>query len=280
MITGQETNAVYFSNIIRTDTRYRRAFERIQSILEKHHIRYKFLDNTKDIWCRDYMPIQISQNKYVQFRYEPSYLKRYNQYQSDPIEVLKSNGLTADFSTINLDGGNVVNWTDRAILTSRVFNENPDWDRAQLLNELEIKLNSKIYTIPDISDDMTGHVDGHLRFIDANTILVNELKNELPDWTNGFKKMIKNSGLNFVEIPWFEPTGRHPKHSAIGYYVNYLEIGNLILFPIFEISSNKDDEALNVIRQVFPKRTIEPVNVNEIGRDGGLLNCSTWTVKT
>ena len=127
---------------------------------------------------------------------------------------------------------------------------------------------------------MTGHVDGHLRFIDSNAVLVNELKNELPKWTKGFIEMIEVSRLNYIEIPWFEPNSSEPEHSAIGCYVNYLEIGDLILFPIFEVAGNRDEEALNVIHSVFPERTIEPVNINEIGREGGLLNCSTWTIKT
>jgi len=279
MIPDKETNTVYFSDKLRTSSEFQPTFERIKSLLEKHQVKHKFLTETKDIWCRDYMPIQVDKDKLVQFRYEPSYLRDDLNLQSDPELVLQSNGINAQFSTINLDGGNVVNWTDKAVLTARIFKENPDRDRNQLTKDIEELLNAKILIIPDINTDMTGHSDGHLRFIDSNTVLVNHLENELDYWKKGFLKMIKESGLNYEEMPWFEHQDKKHRETAVGCYVNYLEIGDLILFPIFEVKGNKDDEAIRVIESVFPYRTIEPININEIGKCGGLLNCTTWTIK-
>lgn len=279
MIKDKDTNTVYFSEHILTNNEYISAFKRIQFLLDKHNIKYKFLTNTKDIWCRDYMPIQIEIDEFVQFRYEPIYLESCLELQSDPKQVLKSNKITASFSSINLDGGNVIKWSDKVILTTRVFEENPKMSSTELTNELESLFKSDILFVPNIKDDMTGHADGHLRFIDSKTVLVNELKNELGYWRNGFLKMVKQAGLDFVEIPWFEHKDKNFKHSAIGGYVNYLEVDNLILFPVFEIDKNKDKQALAVIESVFPDRIVEPINVNEIANLGGLLNCTTWTVK-
>lgn len=279
MITDNETNYVYFSEIIRKTVEYQSAFKRIQSLLEKHQINYGFLSNTKDIWCRDYMPIQVNEDRYIQFRYEPSYLINDLELQSVPQDVLHSNKLTAIHSHLNVDGGNIVSCSDKAILTTRIFAENTNFNRHELIAELEELLGVEVLLIPDVKDDMTGHSDGHLRFINSSTLLVNKLENEYPYWKKGFLKMIKDSKLDFIEMPWFEPAIEDPEYSAIGCYVNYLEIDNLILFPIFEVPNNKDTEALKTIRKVFPDRIIEPVNINEIARNGGLLNCSTWTVK-
>jgi agmatine deiminase len=33
-----------------------------------------YLQNTKDIWARDYMPVKIREGAYVQFTYNPTYL--------------------------------------------------------------------------------------------------------------------------------------------------------------------------------------------------------------
>lgn len=125
-------------------------------------------------------------------------------------------------------------------------------------------------------NESRGHADGHLRFVNSNTLLVNELKNEFQYWKNGFKKVAKESGLDFVEMPWFED--KEHRDSAIGCYVNYFETGSLILFPIFEVDGNKDEQALEVINSVFPDRTIEPININEIGKYGGLMNCISWNI--
>lgn len=278
MFTSQQNNTVYFSDRISTEPYFAPAYQRIRDLLIKYQISFHLLKDTKDVWCRDYMPIQIGKDEFVQFRYEPSYLVGYDHYQSDPSVVLPSNNIKADFSTINLDGGNVVNWTDKAILTTRVFKENPAWEPAALIDKLEETLKVKIFLVPDITNDLTGHSDGHLRFVDSKTVLVNSLQNEYEYWKKGFYKMIEKAEMSFVEMPWFIDCDKTHKHSAIGCYVNYLEIGELIIFPIFEVAGNKDQEALDMISSVFPDRKIEPININEIGKYGGLMNCSTWTV--
>lgn len=279
MITDKETNTVYFSDLVLAKGEFKDTFSRIKSILDKNSIDCKFLTDTKDIWCRDYMPIQKGVNKFVQFRYEPSYLKDELSIQSDPRTILKSNSFRAEFSNINLDGGNVIRWSDKAILTTRVFKENPTIENKQLIQIIENLLEAEVLLIPDITFDTFGHADGHVRFIDKNTILVNELKNEFNYWKNGFMKMIKQNGLDYVEIPWFEYKDKDYPESAIGGYTNYLEIGDLILFPVFEILGNKDHEAVGIINKAFPDRTVETLNVNEIAKYGGLLNCITWTIK-
>lgn len=279
MIIDKETNFVYFSDLIQTNSTYAGAFERLRPILEKHRIDYRFLKNTKDIWCRDYMPIQINTDSFVQFRYEPSYLEKELELQSDPFDVHSINNIKAKFSDINLDGGNVIKWSDKVIITSRIFAENSKLDRFRLLSELEELLEAEVLIIPDIKDDMTGHADGHLRFIDSNTVLVNQLDKEYRYWRDGFLQMINNSGLNYIEMPWFEHKDKQHDKTAIGSYVNYLETGNLIIFPIFEIAGNLDTKAVEIIQAVFPDRIIETININEIANEGGLLNCISWTVK-
>lgn len=278
MITDNETNFVYFSEL--TKEKYQKEYENIISILDKYQIQHGLLLGTKDIWCRDYMPIQIAKDRFVQFRYEPSYLKEDLHLQSDPKEVIKASQLSIKpiISNINLDGGNVVKGPKSVIITERIFTENDKIEDNDIVKQIEKLLETKVHLIPCIKNDMTGHSDGHVRYVNDQTILVNSLENELKYWKNGFKKMIKGSGLNFIELPWFEFKDKKNKDTAIGIYINYLEIGNLLLFPIFEIAGNKDEEALRVIKGAYPNHHIEPVNINEIANEGGLLNCITWSI--
>ena len=113
MIKGQQTNKVYFSSQLITRG-YESTYKRILSVLEKHGIKNGLLQGSNDIWCRDYMPIQLEKERFVQFRYEPSYLKEYLELQSDTRAVCNENRINPKFSKINLDSGNVVNWTDSA----------------------------------------------------------------------------------------------------------------------------------------------------------------------
>ena len=47
---------VYLSELL--EKRFPESFNRLTSILKKHGVEYRLLKGTKDIWCRDYMPIQ------------------------------------------------------------------------------------------------------------------------------------------------------------------------------------------------------------------------------
>jgi agmatine deiminase len=280
MITGRETNTVGLSEKIFLDTRFRNTALQLSDILKTHGVRIKKLRATKDIWCRDYMPIQVGSNEFTQFRYEPSYLQDELELQSDPIEVCQVNGIEPKFSQINLDGGNVVNWTDKAILTDRVFDENPEYrNKTKLIDELENLLQAQVIIIPQIKSDMTGHADGMVRFIDQNTILGNSRKHEYKYWRDGINKVLKEKGLTYIDIPFLDhKEPKHPDH-AIGCYVNYLEVQDLIILPVFEVDNNKDEEVIQLFTQIFPDRKIETINYNDIGLFGGLLNCTTWTIK-
>ncbi|MGX1025300.1 hypothetical protein [Psychroflexus sp. MBR-150] len=92
MVTSKELNKVCFSERLLSDERFTQTCNALTELLKKHLIKYDFLKATKDIWCRDYMPIQIEKEKFVQLRYEPSYLKDDLELQSDPIGVCDENG--------------------------------------------------------------------------------------------------------------------------------------------------------------------------------------------
>lgn len=280
MVVGKDTNTVYFSEKLRSDKRFTKTLNVLTELLEKHSIKYDFLKATKDIWCRDYMPIQKEKGRFVQFRYEPSYLRDELEFQSDPFEVCKANNLKPEFSNINLDGGNVVNWSDRAIITDRIFDENPDYkNKTKLISEIEKLLEVEIIVIPQINSDFTGHADGLVRFVDRNTLLGNDREQEYKYWKKRIDKVLKNYGLYYIDIPFLEHKEKKFPFHAIGCYVNYLEVKDLIILPIFETENNKDKIVYDTFRQIFTERKVETINFNAIGLYGGLLNCTTWTIK-
>jgi agmatine deiminase len=283
MITGKETNKVYLSEILRSDDRYSATCDNLLAILDKHHVPYDFLKGTKDIWCRDYMPIQVSEDKFVQFRYEPSYIKVKKDlaFRSDPREACNANGIAPVFSNINLDGGNVISWSDRVIISERIFEENRDEypDKKKLVDDLVKLLEAEVIIIPKINCDMTGHADGMVRFVGRDTILGNSRDIEYKYWSGGINKVLKDKGIEYIDVPFFEHTEKEHPLSAIGVYVNYLEVKDLIGLPVFGVDGNKDAEVVDLFKRIFPNRTIETINYNAVANEGGLLNCTTWTVK-
>ena len=273
-----EGQVVYLSEVSKTN--YPETCSRLIKILEKHDVKYAFLKGTKDIWCRDYMPIQTESGKFIQFKYDPSYLKgnkEWEESRSDVKEVCRVNEIDAQFSDINLDGGNVLICDGRAILSNRIFSENPNWDKEKLVSELSKLLECEIIIIPAENDDMTGHADGMVRFVNRNTILGNKLADEYKYWREGMEKVIEQYGLKYIDVPFFLPKDPKHPHSAIGIYVNYLEVNNLIVLPVF--GRDEDKQAVDVLRQAFPDRVIDTIDYNDVAQEGGLLNCTTWVVR-
>ena len=282
MITDNQTNFVWFSALLKE--KYSAECGRIIEILTRHHINFDFLKETKDIWCRDYMPVQLSEKEFVQFRYEPSYLKTEKELlsRSDPKLVNEANGIHVENSLINLDGGNIVRYQNKAMITARVYKENRDTGltEAEIRDHISKDLHAEVIIIPEHRGDEIDHADGNVRFLDDKTILVNELANEYKYWVKGMNQLRDRYGFKFEEIPWFTPKKKKNALSALGIYINFLEVGNLILLPKFEIEGNRDEEAFKRFKVLYHERCIEQVNINAIAEEGGLLNCITWNIKS
>jgi agmatine deiminase len=269
---------VYMSELLMD--KYPETCKNLIAILEKHHVKYSFIKGTKDIWCRDYMPVQTESGKFIQFRYEPSYLKGKKEWEdsrSDVKEICRLNNINATFSDINLDGGNVLICDGRAILSDRIFSENPNYEKDSLINELSKLLECEIIIIPAQKGDMTGHADGMVRFVDRNTILGNDRAKEIQKWAKAIQKVIDQYKLSYIDIPFFEDKDRKHPISAIGIYVNYLEVNDLIVMPIF--NRDEDKQALEIFKKTFPNKKIETIDYSDVAKEGGLLNCTTWVVR-
>lgn len=263
---------LYFSSLLKTNDKYKSATERLFATLTAHGVQYKLLDNTRDIWLRDFMPVKTKSGKYVSFRYEPSYLKDYPKLRTDFCkEIAPSLSLeNLVYSDINLDGGNVVfsPSKEKVIISDRVFSENHGISEAELTAKLEKLLEASVLIIPSLKSDMTGHADGMARFVDENTVVTNA-----PLSPYGFetkvKKSLQNYGFNVIDFPYFYSKG----DSAVGCYLNFLETEQAIFLPVFGV--DMDSEAVETAKNIFNK-TIIPVNINEIAEYGGLLNCISW----
>lgn len=273
-------NVVYISSLLQE--KFPSVADELTSILNKYSIPVRILTSTKDIWCRDYMPVQNKNGELIQFNYDPSYLKGNKEWEdsrSDVREVCTANNIHPLYSDIVLDGGNVVLLGDKAILTDRIFSENPKYDRAELIDKLSDLLKAKIIIIPAYKTDVTGHADGMVRFINETSILGNDRGKDYKYIRDGINKACSENGLDYVDIPFFEQKyDKNHEINAIGIYVNYLEVANLIVIPQFNVEGNHDQEVLEIFRRIFPDRIIETIDYNEVALEGGLLNCTTWTI--
>ena len=276
---------LYLSSLLRSP-KYRPAADRLFAALDAHGVRYGLLDNTRDIWLRDFMPVRRKDGKYVCFRYEPSYLKGYPNLRTDFKRDIRDQFWIFDpsfgkviYSRINLDGGNVVFSPSRekVIISDRVFAENPKWERDELIRKLKLLLKAQVVIIPSLASDLTGHADGMVRFVDEDMVIgnVTPYKKGLEqrimiriDWR---RRSCQNAGLymSIRGFPYYTSSGI----SAAGCYINFLDTEQALFLPVF--GADTDQEAVRMAEGVFDK-TVVPVDIREIAADGGCLNCISW----
>lgn len=267
---------IYFSSILKTDTTYKNAADRLFAALDLFNINYKFIKSTKDIWARDYMPLKTKSGRFISFRYEPNYLKENPELRTDfRKEIAPAFSLeNLTYSDISLDGGNIVfsPSKEKAVISDRVFDENREKNRTELIDELEKLLEAQVIIIPSLkpSFDMTGHADGMVRFVDENTVIGNSssLKYGLE---YRIKSVLKKHNINVIDFPYFDSKG----DSAVGCYLNFLETEQIIFLPVFDVDMDKD--AIITAKNIINKKIV-PININEIAEYGGVLNCISWEI--
>ena len=66
MIADRDTNQVFVSEWLQKV--HPAFFSRFSELLKNVHINMTLLSNTADIWCRDYMPIQLAEEDFLQYR--------------------------------------------------------------------------------------------------------------------------------------------------------------------------------------------------------------------
>lgn len=263
---------IYFSFLLKTNDTYKSSADRLFAAFDSQNISYQLLENTHDIWMRDFMPVKMKSGKYVSFRYEPSYLKDYPELRTDFRKEIAPQIKLVNlvYSDIDLDGGNIVFSPSRetAVISDRIFMENWNYSSAELVQELEQLLEARVIIIPSLRSDMTGHADGMIRFVDENTAVGNASRS-LFGLEAHIKTTLRNHGIEVIDFPYFDSKG----DSAVGCYLNFLETEQTIFLPVFGV--DMDSEAINTAQNIFNK-TIVPVNINEIAEQGGVLNCISW----
>ena len=240
------------------------------------------IPGTREIWCRDYLPIQVSREKFVQFRYAPDYLSgRYRHLRADGELGPKLPEVgRCERSEIVLDGGNVVGGRGLAIVCDKVFAENPGWKPSELLRRLGDLLEvDRVIVIPTEPGDVVGHSDGVVRFIGGDMVLANDYRGVDARYRTSLRRVLRGAGPEVTELPYRPRTGRlRGIPPAFGCYVNYLRVGQVAVVPSYGLP--EDAEALKRLREALPDSDVRSLECTDLSAEGGVLNCATWTVST
>src|SRR5262249_40892573 len=161
------------------------------------------IPGTSDIWCRDYMPIQLAETRFCQFVYKPDYLREH-QHLVTPAEKCRLHFMQdCRQEPIVLDGGNVVASRSKVILTEKVYKENPGIERPRLRARLEEVFQADCVFTPKQAGDDVGHSDGVVRFMDENRVLVNDYSTVDPVYGERVRGVLERKGLEVETLPMF-----------------------------------------------------------------------------
>lgn len=269
---------IYTSEYLRTTKNTAGVAEAIHNALESLQIKHRELKFTKDYWCRDYMPVMISEDgTYSKYQYSPDYLvenERYQQYLTNQDEVCRElNIFTPTNMNIVFDGGNYVRCDNKVLMTDKIFMENPQWKLTYLLNHLERSLCAEVVLLPWDMQDECGHADGMVTYMGDGRVLLNSCwKKKSKDF---HKRLIKILGAHF-EVVELDYNCKEENDSWC--YLNYLRLPNAILFPCMSknIDCDNDLAAIETFGKLFPGLKIIPIYAMPLISKGGALHCVTW----
>ena len=280
MIADNLTSAVYFSDLL--PKKCPTLNQHIAEVLEANGIPYAYLSETKDIWCRDFMPIQIAEDRFVSYKYTPNYLqdKTGLRLQTNPEAVLQAqqNRLThvvhnAVKVDLILDGGNVVKCDNTIVMTEKVFAENKDKTRAEVERIMKDAFQSDILFLPWDQKETFGHSDGIIHYAGHDRILLTNYYDSSLYFYRRFRKALEK---HFEVIPLYYKTKKI--HARSWAYINFLQIGKLILVP--QLGLEEDKQALEQISNAMPDCEVLGIPALEAVRRGGGLNCISWNTTT
>jgi agmatine deiminase len=283
MITDQQTNFVYFSSLLTERPELHAFWRSLEKTLQTAGINYGFIQNTEDIWCRDYMPVQITKNEFIQFTFDPGYLKpkRYKHLRTDTNKLTyhPTGQISLNHSQVVLDGGNVVRSRNAVVLTNTILQDN-DTPQEELIQELKQVLQVEyVHLLPKQPYDFTGHADGMVRFLDDHTLLVAEHSSESASWKAKYQKALASTGLKLIDFPAVASDVKNSEgdYTALGCYINFVRIGSTILFPQFDLP--EDAAAIREAKRILKGYKLIPVPAAALAMGGGVLNCVTWNIQ-
>ncbi|MCU0405351.1 MAG: agmatine deiminase family protein [Ignavibacteriaceae bacterium] len=234
------------------------------------------------IWLRDSAGFNMGTH-IVKPIFKPKYYRKYFEEAAliDQSMKIIHSILGIDMVKIPLiwDCGNLVTNGEIGFITDQVLADNKkSHDETQVKEIIQSHLKIEPILIQTHPDDIFGHSDAYLSFVNRNTIAISKYPEDADKkdlkYLEEVKTIVQKYISNVIEIkenPTFEE--KNNIESAKGLYVNFQSLGNLIFMPSY---GNSDEEKYNKdLLSRYGK--VYPINCNELAAFGGLLHCISFT---
>lgn len=268
------------------------------SRLEKEHVDLNkvkfFFHPTNDAWCRDHGPAflinpQADIKKVIVDWGYNAWGNKYPPFDLDdvvPTLIGKHFNIPVYHPGIVMEGGSVEFNGNGTVMTSTACllneNRNPHLDQQQIEEYLCNYYGMEQVLWVDegiVGDDTDGHIDDTVRFVNEDTVItvIEEDKNDenyalLQHNLKQLKAMRLLSGkqLNIVELP-MPPELIYDDMRLPCSYANFYIANQSVIVPTFR--SDRDDKALQIIRDCFPGREVVGIDSVDIIWGLGSFHC-------
>ncbi|MGJ8669139.1 MAG: agmatine deiminase family protein [Oceanococcus sp.] len=301
-----------FESILSTIARFQRVivsacagdeYQRLAQWLAKQSFAYPvqlFAANSNDVWARDHGPIGVYAGPQVQlldFRFDgwggkyPAQhdnilsLSLHAQGAFDP-RPIKTVDLTLEGGAIEGNGAGYLLATRSSVLCEK---RNPSVNSEAIENRLKLHLGVQHILWLDhghlAGDDTDGHIDTLARFANTNTLVYQASGDERDINRDALLAMAaelatlrdqNQQPFRLLPLPW---PGLH--HDSDGQtlpasYANFLIINNAVLMPCYGVE--QDAQAIAILQQEFPDRTVIGIDCQALIRQYGSLHCVTMNI--
>lgn len=272
IISDADSNKVYISSWLKDECPH--FYPKFLKLLEANGIPFEIMQCTNDIWARDYMPIQIYEDRFIQYHYNPDYLQKKKEDResiTDVDAVCREIGIECVKTDLIIDGGNVVKIGKYIIMTEKVYAENKHLTPAEIRNQLQRLFHGKVIMLPWDKDEKYGHADGIVKPIDGHTVLLTNYADYNPQIAERFSKILSQ----YFDVKTLNYTVKSNDYNWA--YINFLRVGDVIILPGLNIP--EDQQALQQIKRYYPSCKVVQIDSLEVVKKDGALNCITWNIK-
>ncbi|WP_448382530.1 agmatine deiminase family protein [Desulfosoma sp.] len=256
------------------------------------HVRW-VVEPTDTVWIRDYGPQVIRALDgpawgVVDFHYYDGRRKDDNTplvvawgMQVPLVDRQKTNVVYTEGGNLNHDGLGCV------VYSQRTYKKNPGIDPQEIDRRIRSAFQAVKSLVPrDPRLDGTGHVDMFMKIVGPNTVLVGRYG---PDQVDAdvleacaalFAHETNGAGQPWRVVRIVQPDVYYTQFviPVVRTYTNSLIVNNAVIVPVYGIA--EDEEAVAVYRELFPDKTIVPLNAQEIIPSGGAWHCVTMEMAT
>ena len=265
--------------------------QHIEDTLEKNNANMDQIDfviaPSDDVWILDTGPIFVKYEKgqlaIMNFSFDGWGKKMpYTKDNLIPQAVSKQKNFPIiDASDLVMEGGSMEISADGTLMATKSSvvsnNRNASLTQTQVEDLLKKYLGVKRFIWLDgvLDEDITdAHIDGFARFLDKDTILTVP-EDDFYDLFEGISEKdydLLHSATNangnpyrIIAIPLTKNNVRGLDYK--GSYLNYYVDNQSVLLPVYE--DPNDEVAVHIMKELFPEKTIVPIDVRALYKNGG-----------